>query len=318
MLTPIKVTIWGDLVKYVTTTAACSLKAFPPSTAHSQTQWGKIHAWDQRLERLGKIVCQELQLITPLKQFAISNAQTQTYLNTLRHLITPNTKLFTNLHAKVAKLSTKHQPGIEPIKPLGQCQLPSIIPLWLLKELKGILRLEGTGREKNRTLHPSLHHRMTEEVYLERQMKEGGVDGCKNFMEEKRRVMPMYCQIGSVNFKWRAHTRIRLTESGQQGIKTGRSVFAVLGPLVNKTPTGNQSPKFWECSLFLWSVSGISCSGDTGSVMVLHNTGIRGRKEVLDPTLIIPDLVTEAGDAGARCILLGSNESLGGSLSILF
>ena len=64
--------------------------------------------------------------------------------------------------------------------------------------------------------------------------------------------------------KWRVHTRIRVTESGQQGIKTGRSFFAVLGPLVNKTPTGNQSPKFWEYSLFLWSVSGVSCSEDTG------------------------------------------------------
>ena len=50
-------------------------------------------------------------------------------------------------------------------------------------------------REKNRTLHPSHHHRMTEEVYLERQMKEGEEDCCENVMEEKRRrVMPMYCQ----------------------------------------------------------------------------------------------------------------------------
>ena len=56
-------------------------------------------------------------------------------------------------------------------------------------------------REKNRTLHPSHQHRITEEVYLERQMKEGEEDCCENFMEEKRRrVMPMYCQIGSVNF----------------------------------------------------------------------------------------------------------------------
>ena len=72
------------------------------------------HAINEIIRGMGKLVeawqrsvRDIVNRIAPLERFALAYAQSQINLNKLRDLIIAETNLFTNLHAKIAKLSTK-------------------------------------------------------------------------------------------------------------------------------------------------------------------------------------------------------------------
>ena len=68
--------------------------------------------------------------IAPLQRFVIAHAQIQTQLNTVRDLITVETNMITDLHAKVSKLSTEQ---------LSPNLLPSPELVHILKSIEGEL-----------------------------------------------------------------------------------------------------------------------------------------------------------------------------------